>query len=803
MNNQKIQGVLLFFVVLSLAAACGSPNDEKMAFYAKGKELMAQEEYVKAELEFKNAIQIDPEYADAYYMLGQVAIKRKQFQNAFKFYKKTTSLDPDNLDAQVEIGKMLLSAKKQLEARDQAEYVLNKDPKHAQGRILMATINLSQQQTEKGERMLHELLDEGQTMETIYLLLASSKGKQKDLPGFQRILETGLEKNPDSIPILIRLARIAAKDKKFDDARKYQEKVISLQPDAVPHKLAMAQLYLAKDGADAAEKYLNSVIDQALPEDKDTVTVQVAAFLVKIQQAQKAEAVLEKSLAADKNSTEARLFLTELYAKTKRIDQAETLLKEALTLNKDPGAPDTIKAKLALARVLLIKADVEGSEKLVDQILAEDTNNLDAKDLKGGFYLNRRDGLNAISQFRVIVQEKPELEKGYINLARAHLLNKEKELAIDVLENGHKKLPNSDNILIVLIRIKMAMGDTDGAEENLKEYVKLGPDNTKARISLGEFYLTLKEYDKALEQFSILKTEKPDSPAGFIKTAQVYIQMKDKEKALAELEQGYEKFYDSAILLSRLTQFYLAEKQNDKALALCKIRLEKNPEEIFTWNLLGNIYFLNKEYDKAKAHFEKAIELNPAWNMPYDNLAKLYLIQGKKDSAVQKIEQTLKQNNKNTKAWMLLGSIYVRDQDYETAARVYKDAFESNPSLWAAANNYAYILSENLGTGNDYSLALEYAQKAVALNNRSAMARDTLGWIYYKMGKLDKAYDELKTGLKQSADHLFLNYHIGMVLEQQGKHDEAVSYFEAALEKNTDFAGAENARKLIKQYEVE
>ena len=86
MINRKVQFFLLFFIALSLLAACGSPDDKKAAFFAKGKELMEKEDYVKAELEFKNAIQIDPEYADAYYMLAQVSMKRKLFQNAFKFF---------------------------------------------------------------------------------------------------------------------------------------------------------------------------------------------------------------------------------------------------------------------------------------------------------------------------------------------------------------------------------------------------------------------------------------------------------------------------------------------------------------------------------------------------------------------------------------------------------------------------------------------------------------------------------------------------------------------------------------------
>jgi tetratricopeptide (TPR) repeat protein len=237
------------------------------------------------------------------------------------------------------------------------------------------------------------------------------------------------------------------------------------------------------------------------------------------------------------------------------------------------------------------------------------------------------------------------------------------------------------------------------------------------------------------------------------------------------------------------------------AIALCEKRLGKNPKEAFSWNLLGGIYFVTKKYDKAENHFEKAIEIFPEWQKPYENLAQLYLVQGKKDSAVAKLESAIKQNEKNRAAWMLLGMIHKRDKDYQTAAKVFKQAFDAIPSLWVAANDYAYITSEYLADQADLTEVMEYAQKAVSLNGNAGAARDTLGWIYYKMGNLELAYDEFKIALEQRPDHHILNYHMGMVLEKQGRHQEAATHLESALAKNIDFPGADDARKIVKQYE--
>ena len=66
---------MLVFITFMLAAmlACGSREEKKMKLFEKGKTLYEQGDYVKAQLEFKNALQIDPKYADGYYWLGTVS----------------------------------------------------------------------------------------------------------------------------------------------------------------------------------------------------------------------------------------------------------------------------------------------------------------------------------------------------------------------------------------------------------------------------------------------------------------------------------------------------------------------------------------------------------------------------------------------------------------------------------------------------------------------------------------------------------------------------------------------------------
>ena len=55
---------VILFIVIFTATACTSDDDRKIAHYEKGVSYYEKGEYKSAQLEFKNALQIDPGFAN-------------------------------------------------------------------------------------------------------------------------------------------------------------------------------------------------------------------------------------------------------------------------------------------------------------------------------------------------------------------------------------------------------------------------------------------------------------------------------------------------------------------------------------------------------------------------------------------------------------------------------------------------------------------------------------------------------------------------------------------------------------------
>ena len=110
-----------------------------------------------------------------------------------------------------------------------------------------------------------------------------------------------------------------------------------------------------------------------------------------------------------------------------------------------------------------------------------------------------------------------------------------------------------------------------------------------------------------------------------------------------------------------------------------------------------------------------------------------------------------------------------------------------------AANNLAYILSENEG---DLERALQLAEAARAAAPEDPRIADTLGWILYKRGDHQRAVGLLKESVTKLPENAEVQYHLGMTHYQLTDHQSARVALNKALDLSSDFAGAEEARNV-------
>src|SRR5690348_14918326 len=88
-------------VGLFLLAACSrDPNVRKQKYLESGNRYYDAGKYSAAAIQYQNAIQIDPRFADAHFKLAQAYLKEGMWNPAYIELRKTIDIQPQNWKAQ-------------------------------------------------------------------------------------------------------------------------------------------------------------------------------------------------------------------------------------------------------------------------------------------------------------------------------------------------------------------------------------------------------------------------------------------------------------------------------------------------------------------------------------------------------------------------------------------------------------------------------------------------------------------------------------------------------------------------------
>ena len=137
----------------------------------------------------------------------------------------------------------------------------------------------------------------------------------------------------------------------------------------------------------------------------------------------------------------------------------------------------------------------------------------------------------------------------------------------------------------------------------------------------------------------------------------------------------------------------------------------------------------------------------------------------------------------STEALFRLGSSLERGGSPSEAERVFRQLLSARPNDSAAQNYLGYMWAER---GVNLEEARDLLEKAVAREPRNAAYLDSLGWLYFRQGKLEAAEKHLVEAHRREPDDPTIEEHLGDLSERRGNADKAVVHWERALELKHD-----------------
>jgi predicted Zn-dependent protease len=133
----------------------------------------------------------------------------------------------------------------------------------------------------------------------------------------------------------------------------------------------------------------------------------------------------------------------------------------------------------------------------------------------------------------------------------------------------------------------------------------------------------------------------------------------------------------------------------------------------------------------------------------------------------------------STEALFRLGSSLERGGSPAEAETVFRKLLSARPNDSAAQNYLGYMWADK---GVNLEEARGLLEKAVAREPRNAAYLDSLGWLYFRLGRLEAAEKNLAEAHRREPDDPTIEEHLGDLSERQGDVDRAILHWERALE---------------------
>ena len=628
---------------------------------------------------FREAIRLDPEYAEAHNNLGLVLTQTDQTDEAIAAFREAVRLRPDYADARANLGGVLVVVEVDAAIRElKAALALNPG-------LVNARYNLSRAYNQKSER-------------------------DKEIEHLQEALRA----DPEFAKAHLSLGKALVAERRIDDAVAHLERAIQLEPSLGEARYQLGLALVRAGRREEAQRELEAsrpLISER--QQSETATV----FM---REAQEALAAGEVNQAVDKLRQVTRLapaysdaYMTLAEALTRRGDTDEAIqaYRRAVRLN-----PDSFDGPLGLGRTLLSKGDHAQAASAFRDAVRLRPSSAEAHRLLGEALVGAATEEEALNAFREAVKLDPQDASAARQIARIVAMQREQRRA-ELLSTLVEKTParlggvvirptdldDPDNVRAFEAEIRQ--GNYAQVEPRLRQYLRDNPGSWWGHYALGYVLFAQQEIGESI--------------GALAKSLRLNIENAEAHKILGR----------TLMIIGRYDRARIEFEQ--------AARLKPESAEI-RYNL-GKLYSAQDNFPAARREFEDALRLDPSYMEAYNALGFALESMNDDAGAVQNYRKATALNEDRAAGFVSpyvnLAAHYNRLNQPSVALEHASKALVIDPqsdlALFQAAKAYR--------AEKRWEQAVTYLEKAISINARVSRYHYVLGLLYRRVGEAEKS----------------------------------------------------------------
>ena len=572
-------------------------NEQHLTYYFLGLSYFRLGDLELSITQFQKVLDDKPDFSQARLMLAMILLQQKRIDDCIREVNYVLTNDERNGIAYNILGSAQLLHEDYDAAMQSFNRAIEIDPGAVDVYLKKSQSLYVRGESELAETTLLEALALSPDVLNVRLMLASFYIQRENYTEAVDTLREGLAGTPADALVYNYLAGISFKQKDDQAAIDYLQKAKAANPEYLSPALNLAAYYLTKAEYDKALGEYKAILGQDKNNLKALVGLGVAYELA--GQVDLAKQTYEQMLAIE--SPEAALHVAQYYSKNDRLEDALTVLDDALK-----KAPFSVPLYAPKASLLLQAGRSNEAMTVLEQL----------EKLKAGsgypkliaLLLKQGQDAKAEKIAESVIKGSPESNYGYLLQSSIFEYKKQPSRAVEVLKQGLSTLPGDARLTLQLGRIHDLGGNTSEAIVVYQELINNNPAYYPGFFALGALY----------------------DRRGNKKEAQSYY-----KKTIA-LNERY------VPALNNLAYLY-ADNYGDiqMALTLSLKAYRLAPEQRDIMDTLGYVLLKNNKAEEAVKILEKTIKMhgyNPTISF---HLALAYVELKQADKAIAELEKSL------------------------------------------------------------------------------------------------------------------------------------------------------------------
>jgi tetratricopeptide (TPR) repeat protein len=740
-NMRKTVGMCLLLLAIT---ACST----KRSYLEKGNTFFQQGKYQDAAINYRKAIQKDPNYGEAYYRLGLAAIREANALEAYNSLFRASQLLPNNVEVKEKFAGLCL------------EYYL-RDPNRPQ-KLYQQIQQLSSELLARNPRSFEGLRLRG--------YLAREDRKPADAISY---LQRALQARPGDAQVTTILVQTLMETGQSQEAEKMALELVAKEKTYAPaYDVLYAYYYNANRLADAENILKLKVANN--PKQAGYL-VQLAGHYARVQKPAEEKAALQKLLDDPKDFPDGQLRAGDFYLAEK--DYPEALRHYEAAERNDPKNKAGVD-KRALA-AMLAASKYDDASHLADQILKTQPKDEVAVRMRADLLIDTEKPENAQRALQLLqsLVTPNERDAGLrLQLGRAYLLKGDLGAARGQFEEALRLRKDFPAAQYELAEVDLQQQRPAEALQAANAVVALQPSNRRARLLQARSLAGTGDAAKARALFLQLMKESPKETEPRLRLGLLDVQQGNYQEAIDVLEELRDTGNPTAVV--GLSVAYTKRRQFDKAMVVLGDGLKQSPGSTMIQVQLAETTARTGNLDLAITRFQQLIAQEPKSAQLKLRLAEVYEVKGDKKNALLLYQQAHDAAPGEAGPSLVLADALARAGRTDEARALYHTIVASHPENLPALNNAAFFLSEN---GGDLNEALRLVSKALEKAPGQPGFSDTLGYVYLKKGERDNAIKTFSDLVRRYPNFAVFHYHLGLALYEKGDQAAAKKELQKAM----------------------